>query len=55
MQAVSHHSRRLVVIVNKVSAAEVSSSTGRDAGSKNMVLGTDDSIDKWRQLDEKVW
>jgi len=35
--------------------AEVSSSSGRDAGSKNLVLGTSDSVAKWRQLDEKVF
>ncbi|KAL0050214.1 hypothetical protein WJX82_006610 [Trebouxia sp. C0006] len=36
------------------SLGEVSSSSGRDAGSKNLVLGTSDSVAKWRQLDEKV-
>lgn len=34
--------------------AEVSSTSGRDAGSTNMVLGANDSEAKWRELDEKV-
>ena len=51
---------KLYLIVQHVTAealqaaAEVSSSSGRDAGSKNLVLGTSDSVAKWRQLDEKV-
>lgn len=36
------------------SLGEVSSTSGRDAGSTNMVLGANDSEAKWRELDEKV-
>jgi len=36
------------------SVGEVSSSTGREAQTRNLVLGTDNSVENWRQLDEKV-
>lgn len=36
------------------SLGEVSSSSGRDSGSRNLVLGDSESEEKWRQLDETV-